>query len=496
MRSLTNSELKELEKTNNGDINKLIVSKKFDISKSQIFSNYFHGQNKIIRSCDLINSTIKNSTVAQAKIIDSKIINSTIGPGAFIQDSQVSGTVVSPLLIKDSEPKHESDRTSRAFTVIIRNSQINNDVILGGSDFNKTKSRGGSLFAFSHIGDGEFSKNIILGMPPESNNSKTLVNIPHFGYYGKLIALSLAVYRKDDQKDNGKNAKKGNIIPDIDSKSFFEDYKEAINHLYFNTKSKVPYKIGRTNLGAGASVSDYDPVTDKKSGVIVLMANSGVNVYFPPYLTVLYDSLIASGSVDISKYCDGVIPPNSLLIGARSEGALLKDYYDEEKKGILNDRCKQEIDFVMRYMRFLEVFSSVALQGMKSGNQFEKVAWSKAIILLDEYLKSVNKRWLESYFTILEEKSIPALKKRLEKDDREKLRKQLNIQIELQSNKQKILNEARQILKSSEKIVSSMSSIELSDSVAKSRSYEIVYTPEQKQSFGSLLLKVHEKIEL
>ncbi len=488
MRSLTNLELNELEKTNKGEVAKLIVSKTFDFSKSQIHGNLFFGQNKIVNDCDLINSTIKNTTIVQSKIINSKIINSTIGPGTVIEDSQVSETVVSPLLTKDFEKN--SGKTSeknpgknlRAFIVIIRNSQINNDVILGGCDFNKTKSRGGSLFAFAHLGEGEFTRNIVLGMPPELNNSKTLVNIPHFGYYGKLIALSLAVYKKD------------RTMPDIDSKSFFEDYKEAISHLYFNTKSKVPYKIGRTNLGAGASVSDYDPITDKKSGLIILMANSGVNVYFPPYLTVLYESLIASGSVDLSKYCDGIVPSNSLLIGSRNEGVLLKDYYDEEKKGILNDRCIQEVSFVIRYMRFLEVFSQVADQGFKSGTQSEKMAWSKAIILLDEYLKSVNKRWLEQYFTILEQKSIPSLKKRLEKDNREKLRKQLDIQLELQSNKKKILEDARQILKISEKRASSIKSIELSSS--KTKSYQIVYTLEQKQAFSSLLFKPPENIDL
>ena len=483
MRLLTTFEIKELEKTNNGAVNKLIVSKKFDISKSQISNNYFYGQNKLFGDCDLINSTIKNTNVAQAKIVNSKLINSVIGPGTIIEDSQVSETIISPLLIKDSSERNSEN--SRAFVVIIRNSQINNDVILGGCDFNKTKSRGGSLFAFAHIGEGEFTRNIVLGMPPEIDNSKTLVNIPHFGYYGKLIALSLAVYKKD------------NNVPDIDSKSFFEDYKEAINHLYFSTKSKVPHKIGRTNIGAGASVSDYDPITDKKSGVIVLMANSGVNVYFPPYLTVLYDSLIASGSIDISKQCPNcIIPPNSLLIGARSEGTLLKDYYDEERKGILNDRCIQEVNFVIRYMRFLEVFSSVADQGIKLGSKFERIAWSKAVILLDDYLKSVNKRWLEHYFFILEQKSIPALKKRLEKDDREKLRNQLDIQLELQAKKQNILNEAKQILKSSEKTVSSMKPIDLSDSSATAKQYQIAYTSEQKHSFNGLLLAVSEKIEL
>jgi len=449
MRKLTDDELSRLLTHNTGDLKKIEVIDGFDLSKCEIINNNFRGKNVLGCELFLLNSIIADTTVdSNVSVVTSTVVKSVIGQCTIIKNgSVVKDTVTSPIVLPVLQDNNKTE--SRLFYVLINNSQVEGDVILGGTDMRKTLSRGGSVFAFAHIGGGEFTKNIVFGTQPDAESSKKLVCIPHFGYYGKMIVASLAVY------NDGK-------LPDIDSDSFNDAYLEAYSHRYFNTElpNETTYETGRVNLGSGGSFSDYDPVKDTKAGAILLLADTGVNVTIPPFLTMLYHSLIANGSIDVNKVTDNIIPPGSLVSGARDNGFMLEGYYTDNEPKIMNDRCHAEMKFVIRYLKLILTFAKFSERGSKFCSGIQKYAWNCAINTLVSTAKSVNGRWLNAYFNALEKNSIPGLKKRLENQNESRLQKKLDTQLDLLSKKAQFVKLGELVMEEIRKLQSEKMSID------------------------------------
>lgn len=381
-----NQEIKDYLRSSNctGDLDILEVADDIDVSDLKIKNCNFVGINRIFGKVSLENSSIKNSVLSDSvKISDSNISKSFIGSGAIIVNySIVNDTVISSTTLPKS---------NNSYISVVNNSQITGDVILGGCDFNKTKSRGGSVFAFAHIGEGEFKGNIIIGNPPTAGSEKTLVEIGHFGYYGDLIVLSFRVSDKEDSPF------------DLDCEEYYNATKQVLLQTFFETTltEEINVKRGRTNLGAGTVISNYDPIRGIKAGAIIILSSTGANVSLSPYLTVFPNSLIASGSVDITRE-KNVIWENSLVIGARSQSVVLEKYYDESKRQIMNDRSVEEMAYLKRNLSFLETISEVFAEGANSENSFESFAFVRALEKTKKSASEIVEKSVPRYFELLE----------------------------------------------------------------------------------------------
>jgi hypothetical protein len=488
MRKLIGEEILELGESNRGDIDRIHVPDDFDLDKCEISGTDFRGENHLASRVTLINSIIKDCVVDEnACIISSTAIGSCIGKCCIVEgNSVVKESVLSPICVPVLQ--ESGKREQRMFFVMVNNSQLDGDVVFGGSDLRGAKSRGGSLFAFAHLGGGEFTKNVIMGSQPEHDNSKTIVNAAHFGYYGKMIILGLAVYDKDRK------------VPDINSHFFFESYRNAFEHRYYAVKpgSDMLYEAGRVNLGCGLSMSDYDPIKDTKSGAMILLSHTGVNVTLPPYLTVLYHSLIANGSLDISKVCkNNVVPPGSLVSTRREATIALDGYYTENEPRQMNERCHDEMDFVVRYMRMLEAFSGLCLTGYAKSHGLEKHAWHKASQLMKSQAKTVNKRWLKAYFESLEKYSIPGLEARLKESFHTRLQERLDIQLALLERKSHFLSLADKSNGEIDKFAASIKPLLPEEMLAKKgQKVWVVPATEQEHQLKVSIISIPNEVEI
>lgn len=380
-----------------GDIDGVQIQDGLGEGNLDIKSCVFLGKNKIYGRISILNSTIENSQILDDVSISGSIVrNSFIGSNTLIMDySIVSNTVISPMTLPESKTTYIS---------VIKNSQISGDVILGGCDFNKTKSRGQSVFAFAHIGGGEFKGNVIIGNPPTAKSEKTLVEIGHFGYYGNLLILSFRVADKQDHSF------------DLDSDDYFDATKKALLNILFETSlpDNVTIKKGRTNIGAGTVISNYDPIKETKAGAIIILSSIGANVSLSPYLTVLPNSLIASGSVDVTRE-KNVISENSLVIGARSQAVVLENYYDASKRQIMNDRSVEEMTYLERNLAFFGILAEVFAEGVNSEDSFESFAMGQALGEIKKAALEITQKSLPEYFELLK-KSVRSIEKIISQD--------------------------------------------------------------------------------
>lgn len=410
-----------------GDLGKIEIADDLKISDLNIRNCEFMGLNKIFGPTDINKSTIKDSVLfANTHIYHSIVVDSIIADNVIIENySRIADTVVSSLSIP-------GEKSVSIFPVWINNSQIEGDVILGGSDFSQTRSRGGSIFAFAHIGGGEFKESLIFGTPQTAQQEDNLVEIGHFGYYGSLNVLSLAVHEK-----NG-----GSFSPD--GEDLYNALENALKNIYFMDKlgQKIEVTRGRSNFGAGTTVSNYDPVRNTKAGAIFLLSSTGTNVVISPYLFVMPNSLIASGSTDITRITN-VIAENSLVIARSQMGILLDGYYDETRLAIMNDRSPQEIAFQLQYLRFLKVLAQLSTRGIKSAKSGEAVAWGRSLEKILKLSQKRAKKNLPDYFEKLK-KSVAAIDKRIadKPAERPKLKAKAKIQEGALRGETAVLNEA------------------------------------------------------
>ncbi len=435
MRKLTDKEQAFLERCSNfGDLGEIEVPEGFDLGECEIIGNIFRRKNTIGTNTVLLGSIFQGAVIDRwVRVVKSTVVSSVLGRCTVVKNnSVVKDTVCSPLAVPVLS---EGKKKSALFTVLINNSQLDGDAVLGGTDMRKTKSRGASVFAFAHLGEGEFTKNMILGTQPDAESQKKIANVAHFGYYGKMIILGLGVY---DGMGN---------IPDINSPGFYRMYRDAFIDRYFGAKTGVKYETGRSNIGSGASMSDYDPVKDTKSGAVVLLASTGTDVSIPPYFTMLYHSLLASGSVDSAKHlAGGILGHGDLGVTTREKSYALPGYYIQNEKRILNDRCIEEMKFVIRYLRFLWMLSSVAGHGAQCSRGVQKAGWIKASEIIRSVAGSVRKRWLDAYLDTLEKHSIPGLKRRIMRENSPRLEQKLMVQERLLAKRAEFTGAAQRIM--------------------------------------------------
>jgi hypothetical protein len=308
-------------------------------------------------------------------------------------------------------------------------------VVLGGCDFCQTRSRGGSIFAFAHIGAGEFKESLIFGTPPTEEQEDNLVEIGHFGYYGSLNVLSLALHDKNGESFS------------FDGEGLYNALENAFNNIYFADKldPKIEVTRGRSNFGAGTTVSNYDPVKNTKAGAIFLLSSTGTNVVIPPYLFVLPNSLIASGSNDITRITN-VVAENSLVIARSQTGICLDGYYDETRTAIMNDRSPHEIVFQLQYLRFLKVLAQLSTRGIKSAKSGEAIAWGRSLEKILKLSQKRAKKALPNYFELLKT-SVAAIDKRIadKPTERPKLKAKAKVQKGALRGEMAVLNEAATI---------------------------------------------------
>jgi len=421
-----------------GDLEKIEVS---DFAKKQdleISGCEFIGDNKIYGKVKLLRSTFKDSSLLGHNYIsDSKILNSLIGTYTIVEDfSEVKNSTTSSLAI--SEGGHID-----CYPVLINNSRINDDVIFGGCDFCKTKSRGGSIFSFAHIGGGEFIRSTIIGTPPTDEQKNSLVEIGHFGYYGDLTALALAV----------KNNEGSYINPP--GELFYSSLAQAFSHVYLNVEQKEDFKIvrGRANFGAGICISNYDPIRGTKAGVTFILSSCGVGVTLSPYLTVLPGSLIATGSVDITRELN-VVAPDSLFIGARTKTVYLDGYLDDLQRRIMNDRTQEEVNYLVQDLKTREALAEFFANGTKVLSASESFAFRMALAQTAKTAKKLAEKTLPKYLDLLKD-SVVALDLKAKSDPGNALKynEKKSQQVEVEKRSSAILKEASEILKRIETIV-------------------------------------------
>lgn len=456
-----------------GDLEKIEVSQFVKPKDLDICNCEFIGTNGFYGKAKLKNSTLKDTVFfGHDYICNSIVISSVIGAYTLIKNfSVVKNSTTSALTISQNE-------NEGTFPVLINNAQVDGDVILGGTDLCKTKSRGGSIFAFAHIGSGEFIRSTILGTPPTNEVKNSLVEIGHFGYYGDLTVLSLAT------KDGS-----GKYI-ELDSDLFHQNLPQAFCNAYFDEKIDGGFEIerGRSNFGAGTTVSNYDPIKGTKAGAVFFLSSCGASVSISSYLTVLPGSLIATGSVDITRKCN-IIAPNSLVIGVRAEGVILEGYFDNVQKKIMNDRARQEVEYLMRELKTKEALASFFALGMKSQNASEASAFEKALLDTVKAAKKLAEKTIPKYFALLEQ-SADALGQKISSNPEKagKYSKKMADQNELLKESQSILSDASNISKYIEEISQSVEKPKIED--FKPEQKKISLTKGQEDQLGTSLINL------
>jgi hypothetical protein len=486
MRKLTKTELSTLKRNGNtGALSRIRVADKFDLAGCEIRETLFKGTNTLNSGVHLIRSIVSDTLIdSESWVLTSTVVKSMLGQCTVIKNkSVVKDTVCSPIVV----PVHQRDKSVRntLFYVLINNSHVEGDMVFGGTDMRKTKSRGGSVFAFSHIGEGEFTKNVMLGTQPDGYSAKKLICVPHFGYYGKMMMLALAAYKEDK-------------VPDVDSEKLMDAYEASYIHRYFGGRlpKGISYETGRMNIGSGGSMSDYDPIKDTKAGAIMLLANAGVNVTYSPFLTVMYHSLIANGSIDvISAVEDGVVPPGTLVGGAREKRFVQERHYLKHERRIMSSRCDAEVRFVVRYLRMLGALAKVARKGYRSRKGFERLGWKRFADTLTSTAMSVSRRWLHAYFKILELNSLPGLKARIKKDKKKELKERLKVQEALLKKKREYLKQGDTALALISKIDRTMAEPAVEELFKRAGDKaHVVSTTEQRHQLGVSLIKLPEEV--
>ena len=448
--------MKENLKTNGctGDIGEIEIYGDRFAKDLNIKNCTFLGKNTICGALSLRNATIENSIIKyKVTITDSIVSNSFIGQGTtIINFSVVEDTIISQTTLPKLNAKYIS---------VINNSQISDDVILGGCDFNKTKSRGDSIFAFAHIGEGEFKRSIVIGSPPATKSQKTLVEIGHFGYYGDLLVLS---FRAADKQGRSFN---------LDSKAYFESSKNALLNIFFGVplSDNVTVEKGRTNIGAGTVISNYDPIRRIKAGAIILLSSIGANVSLSPYLTILPHSLIASGSVDITRK-KNVILENSLVISVRSQDVILENYYDDNKKELMNKRSAEEMAYLQRHLSFLVILAEVCASGVDETDGFESYAWTRALKIIEKTAREIAEKSIPKYLELLK-KSVECI----EKITSQNLIKSEEFELRLYAHKN-VLDKALEIKSSTEVNIKKIN--ETAARFENSESFEILESDKEK----------------
>lgn len=455
MKKISSQEIEELKtKGCSGDLEKIELDESVSFYDLKIENCEFIGRNNFYGKAILKKSVLKDVNIfSHSYVCESTVIDTSIGNYAMVQNlSIVKNSSVFGLTLKNA-----------TYPVIINCSQITKDVVLGGSDFNRTLSRGGSIFAFAHLGCGEFVRSTIIGTPPTDEVPNTVVEIGHFGYYGDLTVLGIAI-KKDGEL----------VLPY--KPSFYGILPQALNQAYFGKKSVDSFELltGRCNFGAGTTVSNYDPIRGTKAGAFFMLASCGANVTISPYLTVLPGSLISTGSVDITRE-KNVIAPNSLVITARDKGNIMDGYYDEAQKKILNNRTAEEVEYLIQDLKVKESLA-MFFSGYNEG-------------ALDQ-IKKASKKSSQSvlkYFGLLE-KSVAALEVKI-KEKPEKTQKYL----EKLYMQKKIFSKSREVAKQIEKIIDHIESINIAQECGISvQAGEIKFTKEQVVQLEDSLVQISD----
>ncbi len=450
MKKIDDQFIEELKKKGcSGDLEKIELGELVKNQDLEIVGCEFVGVNKIYGKVKLLRSTFKDSSLlGHDYISDSKILNSLIGTCTIVEDfSEVKNSTTSSLAIS------EAGGISR-YPILVGGSQINSDVIFGGCDFSKTKSRGGSIFAFAHIGGGEFIRSTIIGTSPTEVVKNSLVEVGHFGYYGDLTALGLAV-RNSEEK-----------YIDPTDELFYSTLAQAFSSVYLNIEQTEDFKIerGRANFGAGTSISNYDPIRGTKAGATFILSSCGVGVALSPYLTVLPGSLIATGSVDITRELN-VIVPDSLFIGARAETVYLEGYLDDLQRRIMNDRTKEEVDYLIQDLKIRGALADFFANGTKSLSVSESLAFLEALKLTSKTAKKLAEKTLPKYLKLLKD-SIDALdqKSKLNPEKSTKYSEKKARQVKVEKQSEVILKKASEVVEKIETLIENIDEQNLGNS--------------------------------
>lgn len=388
-----------------GDLSRIELAEDIGADDLQIANCEFHGTNKFYGKGIFLKSVFKSSVFyPHCQVFSSTILNSQIGSYTVIKDNSV---------VKNCTTSGFSFKQS-VFPVLINDSQMVDDVILGGTDFNQTKSRGQSLFLFAHIGGGEFVRSTVIGTPPSAEVKNSLVEVGHFGYFGDLNVLGFAI-----------KAQSGNYLLPEDNE-FYQLVPKALAKIFLNEPNEITVETGRSNFGAGTTVSNYDPIKGTKAGATFWLSSCGASVSLSSYLTVLPGSLIATGSVDLTR-TKNVIGPNTLAIGAREQTVILDGYLTDEQKQILNDRSKEEINYLLHNLRLLKALASFFAQAAQFKEGSEKLVFINALKLIETAAKKLAQKSIPKYFDLVKMsvKTIEASDKKQKYET--KLEKQKNL---------------------------------------------------------------------
>jgi len=452
-----------------GTLDQIEIADGVDTDSLQIEKCEFYGVNKFYGTGKYLKSVFKDSSLfGHNYVCCSAILCSKIGQFTIVKNNSV---------VKNSATSALKTKQGLVYPVLINNSQIVDDVVLGGTDFNQTKSRGGSIFAFAHIGSGEFVRSTIIGTPPTDRNDNTLVEVGHFGYYGDLTALSLAI--KDQSGEF--------ILPD--NEKFFDVLGKALAQVYFDTENDSEFSIvrGRSNFGAGTTVSNYDPIKGTKAGAFFLLASCGASVSIPPYLTVLPGSLIASGSVDLTRE-HNIIKPNSLAIGARERTVIFEGYLDDEQRKIMNDRTEHEMQYLLQSLKLRE---SIAKFLATAKNEFDAVALKDALMLNQNAAKKLAQKTVPQYFEFLEQ-SITALGEKTETSPEKasKYNQKLERQKQVMENSQTVLTKANETMEKIEELSNQISNGIFQET--ETQKYKIVLTKGQQTQLSNSIINIDD----
>ncbi len=462
-------ELIDLLKQNgcSGELEKIQLADDLDEKNLTINSCEFYGENTFLGRVKFSKSVFNNSVFyGHNHICCSTVLSSKIGAYTIIKNNSVVKKCSTSGITIDNH----------IYPVLINDSQLVGDVILGGTDFNQTKSRGKSLFLFSHIGSGEFVRSTIIGTQPNAETANSLVEVGHFGYYGDLNVLSLAI----------KNNKGEYVLPK--DKNFFDLLDKALEKVFLSNDENKDFTVekGRSNFGAGTTVSNYDPIKGTKAGALFILASCGANVSISPYLTVLPGSLIATGSVDLTRE-QNVIGPNSLAIGARDKTVLFEGYLDTNQRKIMNDRTYFEVDYLRQNLRLVGSLASffAKMAGVKEGS--ERMIFMDAFNLQKDNAQKLASKTIPKYFELLSQ-SIEALERKAKQlpGNTQKYNEKIKVQRETLETKEDALNQSNEILNK----IGALAQDGLSSETSSENDLDIVLTKGQEDQLSDSLINI------
>ncbi len=386
----------------------------FEAEDARIISARFGQKNKVYGEIKNLlqagdNNLFKKTCVLEGErnvigsntIIDGRIVSSFIGDGTKIhhRGAVIENSCIAPYRrhvkhrpLTPSLPLEGGGegRGDEYFTVDIYNAWVSQSVVWGGTDLNPgVNIRPNSIIGpFVHIGTGGETKAAFI----RGGSALNKVEAAHRNYLGNFLAYviridspinSPAYYNELQEK---MEALLYGAVLATNVNKLVEDPIQPEEELIIDYKGKeISVTIEGINLGALFTTSNFDPRNDGTKGITIVKSGAKAGICSGAQAPVVIETKAIIGSM--SKTFGRQTSTGDIVVGGVPEtirrGAIIS------QRGRLGDRIGVNIEINLDGLRQLDALVNVSLAGLDKASEWEKLAYSKEVEILEAQIEEL-----------------------------------------------------------------------------------------------------------